>query len=59
MIQIVGPAHIFLTLACLRVVSNEIDEFEQVIKLDTFWLPFVTSPLAAVVVVTSRRAEIQ
>jgi len=32
----VGPQHIFLTLACLRVVSNEIDEFEQVIKLDTF-----------------------
>lgn len=38
-------------MACLRVVSNEIDEFEQVIKLDTFWLPFVKSLSLVVVAV--------
>jgi len=32
-------------LACLRVVSNEIDEFEQVIKPDTFWLPLLLALL--------------
>jgi len=51
-------------LACLRVVSNEIDEFEQVIKPDTFWLPlfagsFIIIMAVAVAVAGPTKAETQ